>query len=234
MKKLAVLITAFKSENYILGAINSLKKQKLPCHWQVNFYIGIDDCPVTAKTCKENNIPYYYSYTNVGTYVLTNSLINESQKDNCNMFLRFDSDDFACENFLYDGIAHTEKKGFLRNGFVYTDENLSPLDNKHHRGVGSVFFTKDVLEKIGGYKSYRVGCDNDLRRRCEKFKLKGIVKNNLPIYLRRKHSNSLTGKLETGHESRYRQSIEDLMKQERSTNKNLKITPKLTKLIYSE
>lgn len=234
MKKIAILITAFESEKYIIEAIDSIKKQKLPFNWQVNFYIGVDNCVLTAKTLKQNNIPYYYSLTNVGTYILTNSLINESQKDNCNMFLRFDSDDYACENFLYNGIIHTEKKQFVRNFFINTDENLCPLDNKKHRGVGNVFFTKDVLEKIGGYKSYRVGCDNDLRRRCEKIKLKGIVKDNPSIFLRRKHSSSLTGKLETGHNSRYRQSIEDLMKRERFNNKNLKIKPKITELIYTE
>jgi len=232
MKKLGIIITAYQSERFLLDAINSLKNQTLPVEWKIQFFIGVDGCIECYRILKENSITFFYSQRNVGTYILTNSLLEKSQKENCDMFLRFDSDDIATENFLYYGIQHAEKKEFVRNFLMFTDEYLNPIDRKVHRGVGSVFFTRYVLNNLGGYKHYRVGCDNDFRRRSEKINLKGIVRSNKPLFLRRKHNKSLTGNANTGHNSKYRNEIENLMQKERAFTNKVKLTPKTAILSY--
>ena len=42
MKTLAIIITAYKAEKFILDTINAFKNQNIPNNWSIKFFIGVD------------------------------------------------------------------------------------------------------------------------------------------------------------------------------------------------
>jgi len=231
MKTCAVIMTAFESTDTILEAIYSLTEQSLPDNWQVKFYIGVDSCDKTATLLNKNNISYYYAKENVGTYILSNSLIRKAYNDNCDIFVRFDSDDYACEEFLYRGIKNTDEKHVTTTKYIRCDEQLQPLLGIEPRTAkGSIFISRFLLEKIGGYHHYRVSCDKYLLLRIKALGYKGKAKLP-PTYWYRTSATSLTGKKDTGLSSSYRENI-NLKLEESLKNKEFKINPVITDLEY--
>ena len=214
-KKLAVIIAAYKAEKYIMETVKSLKNQKIPKGWEVKFFIGVDGCENTSRELKENKVPFYFSEKNVGTYVMANSLIQEAKKIDCDMFLRFDADDVAKENFIFNGINNCLKLGFYRTYFIKADITLKVLNKQYHQAWGIVFFTKKVLEKFGGYKQFRVDCDYDLIHRLLKIEYNGTINENKSVFIRRIHSGSLSQSKETSGYSQYRRKVKGKMSQER-------------------
>lgn len=188
---IAILITAFNARQYILDTLKSLKDQSLPNGWQIKFYIGVDACTDTADILDKNKISYYYTEENVGTYVLTNSLLEKAKDDNCNIFVRFDSDDIACENFLLYGIEHVLKFNFINPYQILVDKDLTPISNELKIAHGSMFATRTAIESLGGYYHYRVGCDTNFLKRAKRLGYNGKILKNTPVYLYRQHSDSL-------------------------------------------
>lgn len=231
MKTVGIIITAFKAEKYIFETINSLITQRLPVDWNVKFYIGVDACVDTANVL-DNNISYYYTKENVGTYILTNSLLEEAKKDGCKMFVRFDSDDVAAEDFLYNGIKNTEINNFTSTVFIPCDYNLIPLKSKEPRWAqGSMFFSKQILDLVGGFSHYRVSCDKYFNLRIKSFGYKGRCKNP-PKYFYRISENSLSHSNNTKINSEYRKNIEKEL-EEMLSNSQYSIIPVTTKLVYN-
>lgn len=232
MKTLAIILTAYKSEKYILRTLKSLQNQPLPNGWQIRFYIGVDACENTASILKENKIPYYYTKENVGTYILTNSLINNAQEDKCDMFLRFDSDDIACRNFLLYGIEHTLKYNFISPYQILVDEHLNPINNKFKIAHGSMFATQLAIDALGGYYHYRVGCDTNFFRRAKRLGFGENITEKKPIYLYRQHDESLMKNKQLGKGTLQRKKARNLMKLEFDKGKNKIEHPVTTSLKY--
>lgn len=210
MKTLAIIITAYKAEKYILETLNAFKNQSIPNNWSIKFFIGVDACKPTANILENNDIDYYFSKENIGTYILTNSLIREATLQNVDAYLRFDSDDIPCENFLMHGIAHLESTDFVRPYKINCDENLTPKTGIEPAD-GPVFFTKHALNLLGGYDHYRVACDGFFRRRAEKLNLMKELQEDIPVYLYRHVQSSLTKNKETGKDSKYRKGVKKEM-----------------------
>ena len=229
--KLALIIAAYKAEKYIMETVKSLKNQKIPKGWEVKFFIGVDGCENTSRELKENKVPFYFSEKNVGTYVMANSLIHEAKKIDCDMFLRFDADDVAKENFIFNGINNCLKLGFYRTYFIKADVNLKIINKKQIRAHGIVFFTKEVLEKFGGYKNYRVGCDTDVIERLKKIGYTRNVNKSKSIFYLRVHNNSLTNAKKTCIGSDYRNNIWKKLCDDRLENPVVK-NPIKTELTY--
>ena len=216
MKICAVIITAYEAENYILDCLESLKKQKLPKGWICEFYIGVDACKKTEQVLKQHLINFYLAKENVGTYVLSNSLLREAQINNARLFVRFDSDDIAGEKFLYKGIKHADRTGFCRPNQIACDENMNPISNKISPAHGSMFVRRDALEQLGGYYHYRVGCDTNFYRRAERLGF-GTSTNNdydIPFYYYRTHKTSLMKHSTMGKGTIYRRESWEQMKKE--------------------
>ena len=230
-KKLAVIIAAYKAEKFIMETVKSLKNQKVPEGWEVKFFIGVDGCENTSRVLKENKVPFYFSEKNVGTYVMANSLIHEAKKIDCDMFLRFDADDVAKENFIFNGINNCLKSGFYITYFIQADVNLKIINKKQIRAHGIVLFTKEVLNKFGGYRNYRVSCDQDLIFRLRNFGYINNIDKNRSIFIRRVHTNSLTNTKKTCIGSNYRNNVWKKLCDDRLENMAVK-NPVKTDLKY--
>lgn len=231
MKTLAVMITAYKAEQYILETLNSFKEQQIPTDWNIKYFIGVDACVDTANLLKKNNISYYSASENVGTYVLTNSLIKEALSHDVDAFLRFDSDDIPCEKFLVNGIRHLENAGVVQPYRIECDENLTQKSSSKIAD-GSVFFNLHALSLLGGYSHYRVACDGFFTRRAKKLNLTKQIESDLPTYLYRRVSGSLTKTQSTGDGSPYRKDVKSQMRKEFKSGKYKIDNPVTTILSY--
>lgn len=228
----AIIITAFNAQDCILTTLKSLKQQNLPDGWSTKFYIGVDNCRNTAMALEKRNIEHYFTSKNVGTYVLTNSLVNIAIKDGCSIFLRFDSDDFANDDFLHKGITNVIDYQFSRTECCRCDEFLQPISNRYKKCYGSVFFSKEVFKKLGGYHSYRVSSDKYfvLRAGALGYNIKG---KSLPRFLYRTNNNSLTSSKKTGLGSEFRENVEIAMQKDLDSNK-LTVVPETVKLSFTQ
>lgn len=228
----SLLITAYQSADYILDTLESLHQQSLPANWQIKFYIGVDSCNETASILNKNNIPYYYSYNNVGTYILTNSLIQKAKQDNCDVFVRFDSDDIACENFLLYGIEHAVKNNFVSPYQILVDKDLNVINDDLKVAHGSMFATRKAIDLLGGYYSYRVGCDTNFFRRANRLGLGGVITEKKPVYLYRQHTKSLMKNKQLGKGTNERKMFKKEMRCKFLAGENTIQNPVITDLKY--
>lgn len=215
MKKLGIIISAYKADKFIMESINSLKNQKIPNFWDIEFFIGVDGCSKTHKILKKNKITHYLSNDNVGTYIIANSLIKIAKENNCDMFLRFDADDVACKDFLYKGIKSCEEIEYVRTSYYDADKKLKNINKSNLLdAIGIVFFTNHILDLAGGYKNYRIECDTDFMRRIAQKNYFGIIEVDKPIFLRRNHRKSLTNSFNTRINSKKRIQLRKKLSQE--------------------
>lgn len=232
MKILAIIITAYRSEEYILQTLDSFNRQEMPNGWMFRFYIGVDACSRSATSLDNYGISYFYSKKNVGTYILTNSLLQKATKDNCDMFLRFDSDDIACEKFLLYGIEHTLRNNFVSPYQILVDKYLDPVNNDLKIAHGSMFATRLAIDALGGYYHYRVGCDTNFFRRARRLGFGGDITEKKPVYLYRQHNESLMKNKQLGKGTPQRKKARNLMKLEFDKGKNKVENPVTTSLKY--
>lgn len=234
MKTLALLISAYKADRNLIDIIDKFHNQKLPRGWELKLYIGVDGCKNTYKLLKENNINFYYSSNNVGTYVIINSLIDKAKKFNHDMYARFDADDIPSKNYLYNGIKKCQKLKFTRAHYRWKNH---PTNSSKEKTLawGIVFFNKEVLSKVGGYSEYKVSGDHDFALRLKNLGYDGDFQNifylkffKKPIFTRIYSSSSLSADKNTRHGSPYRDSIIQQLEKDRKLGN--KIIPKVVHL----
>lgn len=249
MKTVAVIISAFKIDKYFFKMIKEFNNQKLPDGWKLKVFIGVDGCISTKKLLDLNNINYFYSKNNVGTYIISNSLIYEAQKQEFDVLVRFDSDDMPQKNFLYNGLKYVSKYGYVRAACLKVDEKFLPITKKLDFAQGVFFIKNETLELVGGFNEYRVEGDTDLMERLNilgnhgvvldrlyqriyAFGLKESFTNRKAIYHRRIMPNTLTSSKSTGHGSDYRNSVREKLLTARNNGVIKIINPTKVSLDY--
>jgi hypothetical protein len=216
-KNLAVILSAYRAENYISETITSLYSLSLPDGWNVNFYIGVDGCEATSRKLNDLRVDFFYSSINVNTYVMANSLINLAKKDGYDILTRFDADDIPGEDYFLNGIGLAEKHGYVRSLVL-------PFVNKNNRSIndseikflsnGQFFVTKDVFDLVNGFDNYPVSGDYALLKKMGKLgydglSIKSVVPELRPYLFKRRHKNALTANPVMGLRTQLRKNIED-------------------------
>ncbi len=221
-KTVAVLMAAYRAEKYINQCIHSILAQNVPQGWRVDLRIGVDGCRATSDALK---FPHYYSDQNVGAYIMRNSLISLGEAD---AYCFFDADDVMIQGFLTHLLAVLPDFGAVLPAKYICDEGLNVILFKLQTG-GSTLFSHKILEKLGGFQSYRVAGDSDFLHRIE---LAGgkIIKIHEPLYYRRKIPDSLTQNKTTGYHSDFRRRCWQSMTEARETGV-IKINPETVPLI---
>ena len=204
LPKVSVIITAYQAPETILKCLESVIQQDYKGELEV--LIGIDGCPETKAIIETLNLPdnfhVYYSEENVGTYILSNSLIDQATGE---YFLRFDSDDQMYSDMLTQLVD--TNASFVRCQFDWEDWiTKRHIDTKGQFTCGALFGKTDIVKQIGGYKAWRCAADSDLLRRLEKM---GEWVYRLPkvLYKRYRMPNSLTVTEETNMRSELRKKL---------------------------
>jgi glycosyltransferase involved in cell wall biosynthesis len=223
VKKLAIVVAAYNTEKYIMECVNSILNQDKIDGWEIDLRIGIDSCEKTASVLTKNKIKFYWSEKNVGAYILRNSLL---YLDNADMYGYFDSDDCMFKNYCKKTIEANADA--VMSAKINCNENLKPIQGARIEKGGAITFTHSVLQAIGGFYGVRCAADTDFMYRIGMAGY-NIHEINEPLYYRRRHSESLTKKSDTGIGSPYRKKAWAMMTEKREQG-IIKIKPTVIEL----
>lgn len=217
MKTVAIIIAAYAADKYILECYNSVKNQ-IPLEGvEIDIRIGVDGCQKTADVLRRAGIPFYWSEKNVGAYIIRNSLIYHSPAD---VYSIFDADDTMFPDYIKKSLSvfdfkYPDTTGACMTAKINCNENLKPIQGARIEKGGAITFDNNVLDAVGGFYGYRCAGDTDFMYRC----IMGgftIAEINEPLYYRRRHSQSLTKKSDTGIGSQYRKKVWAMMTEKRN------------------
>jgi glycosyltransferase involved in cell wall biosynthesis len=222
-KTCAVIIAAYNADKYILECYNSVKNQIPLEGWEYDIRIGVDGCQKTADVLRRAGIPFYYSEKNVGAYIMRNSLIYLNQAD---VYSYFDADDVMFTNYISSTLSLNADA--VMSAKINCDEKLKPIQGAKIEKGGAITFSHSVLQTLGGFYGVRCAADTDFMYRIGMAGYK-ITDINEPLYYRRRHSESLTKKSDTGIGSPYRKKAWAMMTEKREQG-IIKIKPTVIEL----
>ena len=201
MKTCAIIIAAYNADKYILECYNSVKNQIPLEGWEYDIRIGVDGCHKTADVLRKNNIPFYWSEKNVGAYIMRNSLMAIAPADR---YAIFDADDVMFTNYISSTLSLNADA--VMSAKINCNENLKPIQGARIEYGGAITFSQEVINSVGGFYGVRCAADSDIM---DRIKMSGfsIRELNEPLYYRRRHSESLTKKSDTGIGSPYRKKV---------------------------
>ena len=226
MKKIALIIAAYKAEQFIMDCVNGIRSQEIPPGWNLETRIGVDGCPETSAVLSRLNIRHWYSPENVGAYLIRNALIYLSPAD---VYMYFDADDVMMPNYVRHNLACLKNHDVAMTGKIQCDAQLRP---KEKAGLvqsgGAITFTQRALEAVGGFYRHRCAGDTDFMKRLEMAGFT-ICKSTTPTYYRRLHDGSLTRSGVTKYGGEYRKKVWAQMTANRERGV-IKIKPTIVKL----
>lgn len=197
MDGVSVCISAYKTKDYIKECLDSVVNQswfKTHDNWEI--IVGIDGCEETLEYMKTimhfyKNLRVFMMDSNKGTYITSNTIISNATYEH---IFRFDSDDIMCSNLIETVMNKKGNCHFLR----YYLQNFGK-NTETGRAWGTIYITKTLFKKYGGYKPWPCGADSDLYYRLRSIEAIKTIPDIL--MLRRVHPDSLTQTKETGMKS---------------------------------
>lgn len=210
MRRAAVIMTARDTAAYISEAVASVYASIAQvAGWEVQCLVAVDDCPETRHRLTLMGHAHWYSSTNVGTFVLRNSLalLAEGLYDT-EVILNFDSDDVMLPLYLpalLAAAAPDRLVGAARYEVGPALEQEHPPRIKPWACVGgNCAIGIDAWRQLGGYwTTHRLAMDTEL---CDRARKLGIPWRAIeaPLFLRRRNPRSLTQSYGTAHGSAQR------------------------------
>ena len=207
MEGVSICITAYNAQEYIKECLDSVVGQswfKTHSNWEI--IIGVDGCEKTLEYLKSimhnyKNLRVFMMDSNKGTYITSNTIISNATYEH---IFRFDSDDIMCSNLVETVL---NKKGNCQYVRYYL-KNFGN-DNSVGRAWGTIYITKSLFTKYGGFKPWPCGADSDLYYRLKNNENIKTIKDVL--MLRRVHSASLTQSKDTGMKSELRKKYASMI-----------------------
>lgn len=189
---ISICLTAWQTQNYIEDCLNSIESQTyFKDFGEFEILLGIDGCENTFSKVKKiqhkyRNLRVFMMNKNVGTYIVSNTMMSLAKYD---YILRFDTDDIMMPNMIESVMNYmyfNPNVDMLRPYAINFGDKSGMLYDKH----GCVLVKKQVFRKFGGYRPWTCAADGEFQRRVEKF-IK-IEKYRTVVFKRRIHSNNLT------------------------------------------
>lgn len=202
----SILITAYKSQNFIEECLDSIENQTyFKDNNNYEILLGIDACEETLAKVKSigfkyRNLQVFMMKDNKGPYVTMNTILDLVNYEN---IIRFDSDDVMKPKMVETIMLYSNDYNVIRFQFDDFKENVNfIIKSSYMRAFGTIFYKKYVIDSAGGYKNWRCSGDFELLRR-----LSGIIKLKEladSLFYRRDHVESLSNKEETSLGSQLR------------------------------
>jgi glycosyltransferase involved in cell wall biosynthesis len=196
-ENISIIITAYESQDFIEECLNSVYNQTYFNDDNFEVLVGVDGCKKTYEKLNEikynyKNLKIFMMKDNKGTYITTNTLIEQTIFEN---IIRFDSDDTMFSTLV-------ENVMDFKND--YDIVKIGSFD-------GIIYFKKSsMIDTLGGYQPWFVVADTELLKRAvNKLKIGNL---NIKLFNRRYHTNSLTNRKDTGANSEMRNNYASLIK----------------------
>lgn len=221
----AVLVPAWKAFPYLEWCLESIEKQLPLAGWRYELRLGVDACIETAWQLGRLGIPFWWNETNVGPYIMRNSLAALGPAD---AYATFDADDqmkpeylsslipLACPSIVegrgVDGIAGSRRLELEMGGRL--DRGRQPVVPSPWT-CGVAVYSKTAWEELDGFRAWRIAADHDLVLRAKAKNIPIHQHHGLPkaLFYRRIHGESLTQRRETGMESDARNQAKTLARE---------------------
>lgn len=214
-KPISIILTAYRSENFIKEALDSIEKQTYFENYnEYEILVGVDGCENTLKKLikirnKYRNLRIFMMNKNVGTFIVSNTLINLM---NTNNFLRFDSDDIMLPEMINEIMHYSNNYDVIKFSYYNfnVDGYLKLKDQGNIYAAGVIFYKRTVFDIYGGYQPWICTAEGEILLRIgNDLKIKKI---DVGLFKRRVHKNSLTQKKETGMYSELRKKYHEKIK----------------------
>lgn len=206
---LSIVVPTFNNVNFLEECLDSILDS---CeNFDSEILVGIDNCLDTLNYVKSkklnSKIKFLFFESNVGPYVIKNTL---SQQSNFSNLLFFDSDDIMNKQMVDVVLNNLKKHQCVR--FKYQEfKTKKEINPEAIIGEGVFAISKSSFLNVNGFYPWRCAADSEFRNRNPDYCL--ISK---PLFLRRIHSSSLTNQKNTSYNSSLRMEYIGLI---RSLNK---------------
>lgn len=228
----AVIIAAWKAERWLGECLESVAAQRLPRGVTVDVRIGVDACESTAAYLDATQRSYWWSSTNVGPYVIRNSLIERARAD---AYAIFDADDRMRPRYLSkllkaalpDRIAGAARYTIDSKGRTLNGNRTAPYQH------GVCVIPHQVWQRLGGYQGWRIAADTELTLRAKHHGIE-VRKLSDGLYERRKHGASLTQHPDTKMGSAVRRALSNAGRRQIMSGGPLQVVPEQVELTRRE
>jgi len=208
MRKVSVVIPAYKVSNYIEACLDSIKNQTYKAY---EIIVVIDKCKETRIKLEEicskyNNLKVYYAKENGGPGKSRNTGAYKATGD---IIIFFDGDDIMFPYFIERAIKDLSVDKLCRVGLVNFNSEGVNTDGLHLGKLsgGIIAIYLDTFKKFGGYYCWKCAEDIEFIHRLQFFNIEVVGLEELMF--RRLHSDSLTQLPETNRYSALRKSINE-------------------------
>lgn len=224
----SICLSAYKTSEYIEECLDSINNQTwFNKNKNYEILLGIDSCQETLNKVQQikykyNNLRIFMMDSNVGTYIVANTIMSLAKY---NILIRFDTDDIMRPDMVEKIVNNFYDCEII----TYNYQNFGDQNNSGW-ACGSHALSKKIFNKYGGYQAWRCAADYDFLVR-----MNGIVKDkhlNL-TYLRRVHKNSLEFSEETNMKSKIRQEYHNYIKTETKQHRIINCIKSSYKEIYN-
>ena len=210
----SVLIPARGAEPYIAENLRSILSQSMPPSLSLEVIVAVDGCSGTFRALTRfldqlarrdrERVTVLNFEQNYGPYVMQNSLLYASRGAHVHIVGADDvlAPDAILQLWAFIGQCRACSSAYILRPMGYLcDERLHRLPGRGaHQLKGALIFSKNVLEKLGGFAPWLCAADTDFLRRAEGW---GISIYSLPAatYLYRQHGVQMTSGMKTGMRS---------------------------------
>lgn len=213
--RITVIMPAFKAENYIQEAVESLLNQTFANWNALDIIVVSDGCRETFSRLHKykGKIKAVLLKENVGTYRAINTglqLVNPRSQ----IIGTMGSDDMVAPRYL-DRISdmYDPTEIFAYSTF-YEEIDLNGQHLrfvKRHAPTGQFFYDSRVFKKLGGFRPWRCAADSEFWQRAM---VEGVTlkTHRDPFFKYRRHGGQITASKESGFGTEYRNEKADFVK----------------------
>lgn len=201
----SIIISAYKSEEFILETLNSIYNQT---YTKYEILIGVDGDInllyfIQKNREKFNNVRLFYYPKNLGPYLIFNAMVLEAKYDK---ILRFDSDDIMPPTYIEDLVHEIGVYDAIKPYGVNFGLNTSEIKLRH----GYFLIKKEKFIEIGGFQPWVCDADGEMYDRSKNI-LKWSFGTDI-VFKRRIHGHNLINDKDKGLKSAIRTKYREYRK----------------------
>lgn len=229
-KPVSIIISAYQSQQFVEECFDSIERQTyFVDNDDFEVLVGVDGCQKTLDKLLEikhkyRNLRVFMMDMNRGTYITSNTLINQVKHKN---IIRFDSDDIMMPEMINEIMHYHGEYNVIR--LRYTKLFGNQKEQYHAYAHGVLYMNRDFFKQLGGYQPWKCAADTELLKRGKKIINEKSI--GRPLFYRRMHGNSLTGSREFGPNSEIRKKYRALLRNTEIDYSKVKIRKKMSKYI---
>lgn len=209
MNRLSIIMPAWRAEDYLVAALQSLADQAAFVRREVipELLLGVDGCDITRARAADLlgawprlNLRVYWFPENHGPYVVRNTLCARARYD---WRLFFDADDTADPDMVTLAASYAQPVMVMVQQYP---------GRRAKRTWGQAFISRAVWKAVGGFFPWRCAADKEMLLRARRLGFPEFIIPDKVLVHRRLHPRQITRNVMTGFGSPLRNKYKALIK----------------------